>query len=147
MPEEGICKKSHNDMLTEEEMVQAVRAAASLGITKPRITGGEPLLKKNTFAICKNCAAVPGIREVCITTNGILLPKYAADLKTAGVKHVNLSLDTLNTEKTPVSHGGAGFLTRWPDFTRRWTPALRKSKSTPCSSAASMTTKSQRWLN
>ena len=99
MPEEGVLKKSHNDMLTEEEMVQAVRAAATLGVTKLRITGGEPLVKKNIVSICKNCAAVPGIREVCITTNGILLPQYAADLKTAGVTRVNLSLDTLDAQK------------------------------------------------
>ena len=99
MPEEGVFKKSHNDMLTEEEMIQAVKAAASLGIQKLRITGGEPLVKKNIVSICKNCAAVPGIREVCITTNGILLPQYAADLKTAGVTRVNLSLDTLDAQK------------------------------------------------
>ena len=99
MPEEGVFKKSHNDMLTEEEMIQAVKAAASLGMQKLRITGGEPLVKKNIVSICKNCAAVPGIREVCITTNGILLPQYAEALKAAGVRRVNLSLDTLNAEK------------------------------------------------
>ena len=94
MPEEGVCKKSHSEMLTQEEMVQAVRAASSLGVTKLRITGGEPLVKKNIVSICENCAAVPEIREVCITTNGILLPQYAENLKEAGVKRVNLSLDT-----------------------------------------------------
>ncbi len=99
MPEEGICKKSHENMLTQEEMVQAVRAAAALGVTKLRITGGEPLVKKNIISICESCAAVPGIREVCITTNGILLPKYAKELKAAGVKRVNMSLDTLNPDK------------------------------------------------
>ena len=99
MPEEGVFKKSHNDMLTEEEMVRAVRAAASLGVTKLRITGGEPLVKKNIVSICKNCAEVPGIREVCITTNGLLLPQYAEALKAAGVRRVNLSLDTLDHEK------------------------------------------------
>ena len=99
MPEEGVCKKAHSEMLTQEEMVQAVRAAASLGVSKLRITGGEPLVKKNIVSICKNCAAVPGIREACITTNGLLLPQYAEDLKAAGVKRVNLSLDTLDPEK------------------------------------------------
>lgn len=99
MPEKGVFKKAHSDMLTEEEMIQAVKAAASLGIQKLRITGGEPLVKKNIVSICKNCAAVPGIREVCITTNGILLPQYAEALKAAGVRRVNLSLDTLNAEK------------------------------------------------
>ena len=99
MPEEGICKKAHSEMLTQEEMVQAVRAAASLGVTKLRVTGGEPLVKKNIVSICENCAAVPGIREICITTNGILLPQYAEDLKAAGVTRVNLSLDTLDAQK------------------------------------------------
>ncbi len=106
MPEEGICKKSHKNMLTQEEIVQAVRAAANLGISKLRITGGEPLVKKNIVEICKSCADVPGIREVCITTNGILLPKYAGDLKAAGVKRINLSLDTLNPDKY-------AYITRW----------------------------------
>ena len=96
MPEEGICKKSHADMLTEEEFIGAVQAAAELGITKIRITGGEPLVKKNIVSICRRAAQVPGIREVCLTTNGILLPQLAAQLKEAGVKRINLSLDTLD---------------------------------------------------
>lgn len=99
MPEDGICKKSHESMLTEEEMLQAVEVAASLGVTKLRITGGEPLVKKNILSICEKAAAVEGIREVCITTNGTLLPKLAKPLQAAGVKRINLSLDTLNPEK------------------------------------------------
>lgn len=99
MPEEGVCKKSHADMLTEDEMIQAVTAAASLGITKLRITGGEPLVKKNITSICCRAAAVDGIREVCVTTNGILLPELARPLKEAGVRRLNLSLDTLHPEK------------------------------------------------
>ena len=99
MPEEGVCKKSHADMLTEDEMIQAVAAAASLGITKLRITGGEPLVKKNITSICRRAAAVDGIREVCVTTNGILLPELARSLKEAGVRRLNLSLDTLHPEK------------------------------------------------
>ncbi len=99
MPEDGICKKDHRDMLTEDEMIRAVEAAASLGITKLRITGGEPLVKKNIVSICRRAAQVPGIQEVCLTTNGILLPQYAEALKEAGVKRLNLSLDTLSDEK------------------------------------------------
>ncbi len=99
MPAEGVCKKDHADMLTEEEMIQAVEAAASLGITKLRITGGEPLVKKNIVSICRRAAQVEGIQEVCLTTNGILLPQLAKPLKEAGVKRLNLSLDTLNEEK------------------------------------------------
>lgn len=99
MPEEGVCKKNHADMLTEDEMILAVEAAAALGITKLRVTGGEPLVEKNILSICRRAAAVPGIREVCLTTNGILLPQLAKPLKEAGVRRLNLSIDTLNPEK------------------------------------------------
>ena len=99
MPEEGVCKKDHGDMLTEDEFIMAVEAAAALGITKVRITGGEPLVKKNIVSICRRAAAVEGIREVCLTTNGLLLPKMAKELREAGVKRLNLSLDTLDPEK------------------------------------------------
>ena len=99
MPEEGICKKNHADMLTEDEFITAVEAAAALGIHKIRITGGEPLVRKNIVSICRRAAAVEGIKEVCMTTNGILLPELAAALKEAGVKRLNLSLDTLDPEK------------------------------------------------
>lgn len=99
MPEDGVCKKAHSDMLSEEEMIQAVEAAASLGITKLRITGGEPLVKRNILSICRRAAQVEGIREVCITTNGVLLPQLAKPLKEAGVSRLNISLDTLNPEK------------------------------------------------
>jgi len=99
MPEDGVCKKDHADMLTEDEIITAVEVAASLGITKVRITGGEPLVKKNIVSICRRAAAVEGIREVCLTTNGVLLPKLAKPLKEAGVKRLNLSLDTLQPEK------------------------------------------------
>ena len=99
MPEEGVCKKRHEDMLTEEEMILAVAAAASLGITKLRITGGEPLVKRNIVSICRDAASVEGIREVCLTTNGILLPELARPLCEAGVSRVNISLDTLDEGK------------------------------------------------
>ena len=99
MPEEGVCKRNHADMLTEDEIIRAVEVAAELGITKVRITGGEPLVKKNILSICRRTAAVAGIREVCLTTNGVLLPQLAKPLKEAGVTRLNLSLDTLNPEK------------------------------------------------
>lgn len=99
MPETGVCKKQHTEMLTEEETVAAVKAAASLGITKLRITGGEPLVKKNILSICSRCAEAEGISELCLTTNGILLPEMAKDIKAAGVSRLNISLDTLKEEK------------------------------------------------
>ena len=99
MPEEGICKKTHADMLTEDELICAIEAAASLGISKLRITGGEPLIKKNILSICRRAAAVEGIRDIALTSNGILLPKLANELREAGVKRLNLSIDSLNAEK------------------------------------------------
>jgi len=99
MPEDGVCKLKHEDMMTEDELIMAVEAAASLGITKLRLTGGEPLVKKNILSICRRAAAVEGIQEVCLTTNGLLLPKLAKDLNEAGIKRINLSLDTLDPEK------------------------------------------------
>ncbi len=99
MPAEGVCKKNHADMLTEDEMVTAVEAAAALGITKLRLTGGEPLVKRNIVSLCRRVAAVEGIRDVALTTNGILLPQLAQELKAAGVNRINLSLDTLDPER------------------------------------------------
>lgn len=99
MPEDGVCKKDHADMMTEDEIIDAVKVAASLGITKLRITGGEPLVKKNIVSICRRAAQVEGIKEVCLTTNGVLLPELAKPLRQAGVTRLNLSLDTLDPEK------------------------------------------------
>ena len=99
MPEEGVCKKTHEEMLTEDEMIAAVEAGASLGITKLRITGGEPLVKRNIITLCARAAKVDGIREVAITTNGVLLPRLAKGLRAVGVSRVNLSLDTLDPDK------------------------------------------------
>lgn len=96
MPESGVAKRPHGEMLTQEEMVTAVRAAAGLGITKLRLTGGEPLVKPGIVDLCRRCAGVEDIREVCLTTNGILLPPLARELRQAGVSRVNISLDTLD---------------------------------------------------
>ncbi|MFA7501960.1 MAG: GTP 3',8-cyclase MoaA [Anaerovoracaceae bacterium] len=108
MPAEGIEKKAHDDMMSEEDMITAVRAAASLGIHKLRITGGEPLVKPNILSICEKSAAVEGIREVCLTTNGTLLPELAVPLREAGVHRINVSLDTLDPAKyAHMTRGGA----------------------------------------
>lgn len=99
MPMEGVFKKKHEDMLTQEEIITAVRAATKLGINKIRLTGGEPLLKKNIVEIVSKIRDIDGVEEICLTTNGTLLSKYAKDLKSAGLTRVNISLDTLNKEK------------------------------------------------
>lgn len=107
MPAVGVCKRQHGEMLTEEEMIGAVEAAATLGIRKLRITGGEPLVKKNILSICRRAARVEGIEEVCLTTNGCLLPRFAGELRRAGVGRINLSLDSLNEDKYAcITRGG-----------------------------------------
>ena len=97
MPEEGVMARLHEDMLTEEEMLRAVRVCAELGITKVRVTGGEPLVKKNIVSICRGIAGIPAVEELCITTNGTLLPPLAKDLKKAGVSRINISIDSLDS--------------------------------------------------
>lgn len=99
MPADGVEKKSHRDMLTEDEMVMAAEAAVAVGVEKIRITGGEPLVKKNILSICRRIGAIPGVRELCLTTNGILLPQFAKPLLDAGVSRLNISLDTLDPDK------------------------------------------------
>lgn len=98
MPENFACR-GEAERMTEAELIQAVEAAAFLGIRKVRVTGGEPLVRPDIVSICQNIAAVPGIEEVCITTNGTLLAPQADALRKAGVSRVNLSLDTLQAEK------------------------------------------------
>ncbi len=99
MPEEGICKKRHEDMMTEEEMLSAVKVATRLGINKIRLTGGEPLVKKNIVDIVSKIREIDGVDEICLTTNGSYLSKYAKDLKVAGLDRINISLDTLDKDK------------------------------------------------
>ena len=98
MPEDGVEKRSHDDILSVEEINDIVRAAAACGITKVRVTGGEPLVRKGIVDICRRISEIPGIHELCMTTNGILLPKYAGELKEAGVKRLNISLDSIDPE-------------------------------------------------
>lgn len=99
MPEDGVEKKQHSDILSVEEIETIVRAAAELGIDKVRITGGEPLVRNGILEICRRIGAIDGLKDIGITTNGILLGTMAEDLKKAGVSRVNISLDTLDPVK------------------------------------------------
>jgi len=99
MPEQGIKSLSHEDILRFEDTLKIVKAAALLGINKIRYTGGEPLVMKDIDKLIYETSKQPGINEIAITTNGILLNDMAADLKKAGLKRVNISLDTLDREK------------------------------------------------
>ncbi len=99
MGEDGIEQSSHETILSYEEIMKVVSAGAELGISKIRITGGEPLVRKNLVELVRMIAQVPGISDLAMTTNGTLLPRYAADLKKAGLDRVNISLDTLQADK------------------------------------------------
>lgn len=94
MPEEGIECIPHNEILSYEEIIRIVRAAAVNGISKIKITGGEPLVRKNAAELIRQIKQVGGIREVTLTTNGVLFEEQGADLVAAGLDCVNFSLDT-----------------------------------------------------
>ena len=94
MPEEGIECIPHNEILTYEEILRLVHAAAANGISKIKITGGEPLVRKNAAELIRQIKQVEGIREVTLTTNGVLFTEQGAALIAAGLDSVNFSLDT-----------------------------------------------------
>lgn len=99
MPEAGVEKLAHEEILSIEEIDAVVRACARLGIRKIRLTGGEPLVRRGIVDICRNAAGTPGIEEVCLTTNGTLLPELAGPLREAGVQRLNISLDTMKADQ------------------------------------------------
>ncbi|MBK5243785.1 MAG: GTP 3',8-cyclase MoaA [Eubacteriaceae bacterium] len=99
MPEEGVEKRPHKKNLSFEEMIGLVNAGVGLGIDKIRLTGGEPLVRNGIVELVKEIAQIKGIKDLTMTTNGILLAKYAKDLKAAGLNRVNISLDTFAPEK------------------------------------------------
>ena len=109
MPPEGVPWRSHEEILRYEEIELIVRAAASLGISKVRLTGGEPLVRLGFVELVRMLARIPGIDDLAMTTNGTLLARYAAELAQAGLKRVNVSLDTLQPERFRQ-------ITRWGDL-------------------------------
>ncbi|MDI6717389.1 MAG: GTP 3',8-cyclase MoaA [Actinomycetota bacterium] len=98
MPESGVVPKPHKEILSYEEIELFVRAAAEAGISKVRITGGEPLVRRDAAKLIEMISKVPGLTDISLTTNGILLPEYGDDLKKAGLRRVNISIDSLDPE-------------------------------------------------
>lgn len=98
--------QSHEDTLRYEEIYKIVQAAATIGVTKLRLTGGEPLVRLHLDRLVGLLAGIPGIEEVNMTTNGTHLAKYAAQLKAAGLTRVNISLDSLKPERFKYITGG-----------------------------------------
>ena len=99
MPPEGVAWRPHEEILRYEEIETIVRAATDLGITKVRLTGGEPLVRPGIVDLVRMLACVPGVDDLAMTTNGVLLARYAAALADAGLRRVNVSLDTLRPER------------------------------------------------
>jgi GTP 3',8-cyclase len=99
MPPEGVSKQEHSEICSFEELCAMAEAAVKCGVTKLRVTGGEPLVRRGIVSFCKMLKNIPGVKELCLTTNGSLLPLLAFDLKAAGVDRLNISLDTLSPER------------------------------------------------
>lgn len=96
MPESGVDWVPHGQVLTYEQIARLVGLCAGLGVEKVRLTGGEPLVRRGLSALVRMVKETPGIRQVCLTTNGVLLPEQLPALLEAGLDGVNLSLDTLD---------------------------------------------------
>jgi len=114
MPEEGIPLIPHEEILTYEEILRIVRVFAAEGISKVRLTGGEPLVRKGVVDFVSHLSRIDEIKDLSLTTNGILLKELAKDLKKAGLKRINISLDSLKKERFCQ-------ITRRDDFERVWT--------------------------
>lgn len=107
MPPEGVKLKRRSEILSYEAIIEIAHEAAGLGITKIRLTGGEPLVKKDICVLVRGLKAIPGLEEVTLTTNGTLLAPLAVPLKKAGLDRINISLDTLDPERyRSITRGG-----------------------------------------
>lgn len=99
MPKTEIVSKPHAEILTFEEILRLMNIFASFGVKKIRLTGGEPLVRRGIVGLIRSVSEIEGVEQLCMTTNGILLHYYADALLAAGLKNINISLDTLNNKK------------------------------------------------
>lgn len=107
MPKEGLSAIGHDDILRYEEIHRIIGIAAGEGITKVRITGGEPLVRRGVSEFIASLRRIPELTDISLTTNGILLESYAERLFEAGIRRINISLDSLNAEKyAKMTRGG-----------------------------------------
>ena len=118
--EYSLCPSSltHNDLLSYEELLRVVRVAVAMGISKLRITGGEPLIRKNVIPFIEQLAEIDNLNDIRITTNGVLLEKFAAPLAAAGIRKINISLDTLQPERFARITGKDCFARVWQGIER-----------------------------
>src|SRR5207253_5224360 len=96
MPEDNVTYMPREELLSFEEIERFVRVAVSLGVTKLRVTGGEPLVRKDLPVLIAKLAAIPGVHDLALTTNGVLLARHAEALYQAGLRRLNVHLDTLD---------------------------------------------------
>ncbi|MGD9078275.1 MAG: GTP 3',8-cyclase MoaA [Desulfobacterales bacterium] len=113
VPQDLIPKLSHADILTYEEILRVVRVATRLGISKVRVTGGEPLVRKGVYEFLNELTATEGLKDVSLTTNGVLLKDNLEKIQAAGISRINISLDTLNAAKYHE-------ITGYNEFNRVW---------------------------
>jgi len=107
MPKEGLSLIGHDDILRYEEILRIIRIAVGEGITKVRITGGEPLVRRGITEFIASLRTIPGLTDISLTTNGVLLEPYAERLFEAGIRRINISLDSLKAEKyAKITRGG-----------------------------------------
>jgi cyclic pyranopterin phosphate synthase len=107
MPAEGIERKDHRDILTYEEIARVVRAVVPCGVTRLRLTGGEPLVRPQVTTLVRMLCGVEGVRDIALTSNGQLLARHARELHDAGLRRINVSLDTLRPERyREITRGG-----------------------------------------
>ena len=107
MPGAPFVYKSHSDILSYEQIESLVKVSAKMGITKVRLTGGEPLVRKDIEQLVAKLAVIEGIDEVCMTTNGSLLAAMAVKLKRSGLARVNISVDSLDADRyRKITRGG-----------------------------------------
>lgn len=128
MPAEGVPKLHHDEMLRYEEILRLARIAVAMGISKIRITGGEPLVRKDIVYLCRSIARIPGLSSLSLTTNGVLLADYAEELARAGIQRVNVSLDTLNRERYFAITRRDAFLEVWRGIEAAQRSGLRPVK-------------------
>ncbi|MBL7204946.1 MAG: GTP 3',8-cyclase MoaA [Desulfobacteraceae bacterium] len=113
MPHDGLAKLRHEDILTYEEILRLATIAVSLGVNKIRLTGGEPLIRKGLFQLLPTLVSLPGLKDISMTTNGIYLKENLDKIKSAGIKRINISLDTLRRERYRKITGYDGFEKVW----------------------------------
>ena len=117
-PQEGQVKLANEELLRYEEILLVVRIAVSLGIEKVRLTGGEPLVRRDVLTFINDLAEIPGLTDIRLTTNGVLLADYAEALQKAGISKLNISLDTLRPERFRQITGVDAFAKVWAGISK-----------------------------